>query len=88
MDYGIIHEKCSPYNARSNGLVEGNVRLMKQLLCKAEGQAFKKAFSAWKNVERKGKDSPNTLFFRRKLPFQNTDSQAIYLYSAHLYLRP
>ena len=62
-EFGIEHELCSPYNPRSNGLVEVNVRSLKYFLGQVEGQNFEDAFSSWKNFERPGKDSPNTLFF-------------------------
>ena len=65
--YGIEHEQSSPYNARSNGLIEANVRSLKNLVCKVRQQQFEDAFSIWKNFERPGKNSPNELFFGRKL---------------------
>ena len=75
--FGIIHELASPYNPRSNGLIEVVVRILKQLLMKANKESeFEEAFTAWKNVERTSRKSPNELFFgrpvRTKLPELST----------------
>ena len=65
-EHGVDLERSSPYNPRSNGLAEVTVRILKDLLSKAKGHAFERAFSAWKNSERGDKPSPNCMFFRQR----------------------
>ena len=56
LSFGIEHELTSPYNSRSNGLVEVNMRSLKNLLGKVGNQGFEDTFSSWKNFERPGKE--------------------------------
>ena len=64
---GIQHEVASPYNLKSNGLVEVNICSLKQILDKVRKLTFESAFSSWKNMKRVNRPSPNMLFFGRKL---------------------
>ena len=66
--HGIIHEKASPFNARSNSQAEVNVRILKEIILKMTLATFEEAFSEWKNTERVGKPSPKTFVFWKKPP--------------------
>ena len=74
--YGVKHEVSLPYNLHSNGLVEVNVRIFKNLILKTNPTTFDEAFSESKNTDRPNKLAPNALFFKcdlhLNLPILNT----------------
>ncbi len=76
----ISHEKCSPYNPRSNGLAEAAVKNVKYLLKKTlkRKEDFRSALLEWRNCPRKDGISPAQMFFgrrqRTKLPQGSRDS--------------
>ena len=70
----IVHEKSSPYYARSNGHAESGVKIAKYLLCKTKGnkERFRQALFDWKNTPKDNGPSPSEKMFgrilRKKLP--------------------
>ena len=70
----IVHEKSSPYYARSNGHAESGVKIAKYLLRKTKGnkERFRQALFDWKNTPKDNGPSPSEKMFgrilRKKLP--------------------